>query len=205
MEHAMKISPSTVRRLRTERGWSQEQLAIAAGLSLRTVQRVEADGTASLGTAAGLAATFGVRILQLQDEPRPPVEAQRPGGQATLFLGLAVIMLAVIGESGRLPGNPQSQGFAALNLLAAVVGLLLVVPAAVRRMRARQYAGVALAIIGTPLVTLLVGGVVVALLGGRPPLWPLLGMGAGGAVLVVMAVREFGRRENGATLAPDAW
>ena len=61
MEEVMKISSAVVRRLRTDRGWSQEQLAIASGLSLRTIQRVEADGTASMGTKVSLAATFGVQ------------------------------------------------------------------------------------------------------------------------------------------------
>ncbi len=34
MEHEMKISPNTLRRLRIERGWPQEQLANASGVSL---------------------------------------------------------------------------------------------------------------------------------------------------------------------------
>ena len=41
MDDDMKIDASTVRRLRTERAWSQEQLAASADVSLRTIQRVE--------------------------------------------------------------------------------------------------------------------------------------------------------------------
>ncbi|MFT7560884.1 MAG: transcriptional regulator with XRE-family HTH domain [Flavobacteriales bacterium] len=33
MEHEMKISPYTIRRLRAERGWPQQQLALASGSS----------------------------------------------------------------------------------------------------------------------------------------------------------------------------
>lgn len=188
----MKISPSSVRRLRLERGWSQEQLAVASGLSLRTVQRVEAEGVASLATAASLAATYAVPLIQLQDAPPPCAD-----GHGRLFLAIALLMLAALGESGRVPGGPVSEVSAALNLLVAAAGGLLFVPAVVRVVRARRYAGAALAAMGTPLVTLLLGGVVVALLGGRAPLWPLLGVGACGVVLVGLAAREL-RRKTGA-------
>lgn len=195
MEQAMKISPSTVRRLRTERGWSQEQLAIASGLSLRTVQRVEAEGVASMGTAVSLAATYDVQLIELQEDLHPSPGRKTPAGHAVLFLGLAVVTVAIISESGRLPGLPLSDGFAAINILAAIVGGLLVVPALVGIFRRRQYAGAALAVLGMPLVTLLAGGVIFALVSGRVPSWQLVGMGAAGAALVVMAVREF-RRDN---------
>jgi len=72
MDDDMKIDASTVRRLRTERAWSQEQLACSADVSLRTIQRVEADGSASNETRMALAAVFGidVRALSLR-EPAP--------------------------------------------------------------------------------------------------------------------------------------
>jgi transcriptional regulator with XRE-family HTH domain len=194
MEHEMKIAPSVVRRLRTERGWSQEQLAIASGLSLRTVQRVEADGTASMGTAVSLAATYGIHLSELREEQRASM-AQKPFGHSTLFLGLAVITVAILSESGRLPGLPQSDVFAAVNILAAIVGGLLLVPALARLFRQRQYVGAALAVLGTPLVTLLAGGAIFALVSGRPLTLQLAGIGAGGMALVVMAAREL-RRGN---------
>ena len=42
MDENMKIDAKQIRRLREERAWSQEHLATVAGLSLRTIQRVEA-------------------------------------------------------------------------------------------------------------------------------------------------------------------
>lgn len=39
-----------VKRLRTQRSWSQEQLAEYSGLSVRTIQRVESGNKASLET-----------------------------------------------------------------------------------------------------------------------------------------------------------
>ncbi len=193
MEHEMKISPSAVRRLRTGHGWSQDQLAIASGLSLRTIQRVEAEGIASMGTAVSLAATYGVQLIELQEAPVAAPDQQQPFGHSMLFFGLAVITAADLSESGRLPGLPQSDAYAAMNILAAIVGVLMIIPSLVRLFRQRQYAGVLLAMLGTPLVTLLAAGVIFALLSSRVPSWQLVGMGGWGAVLMVMAIRELRR------------
>lgn len=54
-----------VRILRESRGWTQQHLADASGLSLRTVQRVEAGEVApSRETLLALSGTFGVRISE---------------------------------------------------------------------------------------------------------------------------------------------
>jgi transcriptional regulator with XRE-family HTH domain len=49
-----------VRKLREDRSWSQQHLATVAGLSARTVQRVEAEGIASLDTRMAIGAAFGI-------------------------------------------------------------------------------------------------------------------------------------------------
>lgn len=54
------IKSSVIKRLRVERRWSQEHLAKAAGLGLRTIQRLEAQGSASIETTQALAAVFNV-------------------------------------------------------------------------------------------------------------------------------------------------
>jgi transcriptional regulator with XRE-family HTH domain len=58
MNTEMKIDAATVRRLRESRAWSQEQLAAVACVSVRTIQRVEADGSGSCETCMGLANAF---------------------------------------------------------------------------------------------------------------------------------------------------
>ena len=188
----MKLSAAAVRQHRIERGWSQEQLAIAAGLSLRTVQRVESEAIASLSTAASLAATFSVPLLQLQE---PPVtsepQSRGPGIVAVFYLGVVVLMLAAIGESGRLPSDPMSTGFLATDILVGAVGAALAIPSGVRLLRAGHYAGVLLAALGIPLVTLLCGGLLVSALAHRFPMWQLLGMGSCGLALVAMSARRF--------------
>lgn len=58
----MKIDPQLLRQLREERAWTQEHLADAAGVSLRTVQRIEREGNASADSRLALAAAFGVDV-----------------------------------------------------------------------------------------------------------------------------------------------
>ncbi len=108
----MKVSPATVRRLRTERGWSQEQLALASGLSLRTIQRVEADGSASLETRTSLAGTFGIQLADLAGDAngqgRTAVTAL-PATSARYRIGVSVagvaFIPAVFGYIGLLPAH----------------------------------------------------------------------------------------------------
>lgn len=57
----MKIDSQLVRTERERRAWSQEHLANAAGLGLRTIQRIEATGVASYESVKAIAA-----VLELQ-------------------------------------------------------------------------------------------------------------------------------------------
>jgi len=57
-----------VKKLRKKKSWSQEQLATFCGVSLRTIQRVEAGNKASLETLKALASVFEVEISKLTDE-----------------------------------------------------------------------------------------------------------------------------------------
>jgi transcriptional regulator with XRE-family HTH domain len=63
----MKLDPERIRELRDEHGLSQESLAETAGLSVRTIQRVESNGLASGETAMALAAVFETRVERLED------------------------------------------------------------------------------------------------------------------------------------------
>jgi transcriptional regulator with XRE-family HTH domain len=42
----MKINADLVLKARKEKSWSQEELAIASGLNLRTIQRIESEASA---------------------------------------------------------------------------------------------------------------------------------------------------------------
>ncbi|MCC6536785.1 MAG: helix-turn-helix transcriptional regulator, partial [Bryobacterales bacterium] len=50
---------------RKRRSWSQEELATAAGLNLRTIQRIETEGVASLQSLKALAAALDVEVPSL--------------------------------------------------------------------------------------------------------------------------------------------
>ena len=57
-----------IQKLRLKRGWSQQQLADASGLSVRTIQRIEGGQTASIETLKSLAAVFEVDFSTLDPE-----------------------------------------------------------------------------------------------------------------------------------------
>ncbi|HJR70315.1 MAG TPA: helix-turn-helix transcriptional regulator [Gammaproteobacteria bacterium] len=64
----MKVNVDLILRLRKDHAWSQEELALAAGLNLRTIQRIETEATASLQSMKALASAFKVNIRALEHE-----------------------------------------------------------------------------------------------------------------------------------------
>jgi len=64
-----------IRRWREDRSWSQEHLADAAGLSLRTVQRIENGEGASRDSVMALAAAFNVDVISLTVDARTEAKA----------------------------------------------------------------------------------------------------------------------------------
>jgi len=64
-----------IRRLRRERAWSQAQLAEIAGLSERTVQRVEKLGQCSYETLMAMASAFEVDVREFTKHPAADEEA----------------------------------------------------------------------------------------------------------------------------------
>jgi len=57
-----------IRKLRLDKGWSQEQLAEISGVSTRTIQRIERGKTASLESLKCLAAVFETEITNLRED-----------------------------------------------------------------------------------------------------------------------------------------
>jgi len=58
----MKFNAAMVLELRKQHAWLQDELATAAGLNLRTVQRIETDGTASLQSAKAIASALNSQL-----------------------------------------------------------------------------------------------------------------------------------------------
>lgn len=68
--------PNKIKEFRVARAWSQEHLAELAGISTRTVQRIENGEQASLETLSALAAVLEVKVVELTEQP------SREGGSA---------------------------------------------------------------------------------------------------------------------------
>lgn len=91
MEMIMKVNVPLLKRLREKKSWSQEHLAEASGLGLRTIQRVEREGNASAETRLALAAALDVDVERLGSaEPAGTLGVEkkpsRLGPEAAKFL-----------------------------------------------------------------------------------------------------------------------
>lgn len=92
---------SEIRRLRLERGWSQEDLAGMAGISARTLQRAEQGRGSSAETLKCLAAVLEVDLSQLRAAAAEAEDTQPPGAleefhtHLTIYVGLNVLLLVL--------------------------------------------------------------------------------------------------------------
>ena len=73
-------------QLRKNKAWSQDELAIASGLNLRTVQRIESEALASLQSKKALAAAFDIDIHDLDYEELPMLQ-ELVGQMVSISLG----------------------------------------------------------------------------------------------------------------------
>ncbi len=101
METKMKINSEKVRELRNKRGWSQDQLSASSGLSLRTIQRVEAEGNISRESKVCLAATFDIDLSELDfvgtlKTNTDSVVKYKPN-KIVISLGLLSFIISVVG------------------------------------------------------------------------------------------------------------
>ena len=64
-----------IKRWREERSWSQDHLSDAAGLSLRTIQRIENGNGTSRESVIALAAAFNVDVIALTVDERAESKA----------------------------------------------------------------------------------------------------------------------------------
>jgi hypothetical protein len=84
------------------------------------------------------------------------------------------------------------------------LGVFLAAPSLKGIIRRRKFAAGALAVLATFPLTLLVASAAYGLVSGRAPGWPLLAMGAAGALLVAMAARDLRRGVGGTVPGPAA-
>jgi len=65
----MQIDAAKAIELRNKRGWTQQHLADACAVSLRTIQRVEKDGIASQETVAALCSVYEIERQVIEAGP----------------------------------------------------------------------------------------------------------------------------------------
>lgn len=89
----MLIDSDRIRRERAHRAWSQEQLAQVSGLGLRTVQRIESSGVASIESTSALASVFELSVedlLLLTESGRPALSFKQAISAFVLLLSFAI-------------------------------------------------------------------------------------------------------------------
>jgi transcriptional regulator with XRE-family HTH domain len=103
----VQVDGELIRTEREKRAWSQEHLAGAAGIGARTVQRIEAGGTASYETVRAISAAFDIPIDRLMaaraSTPGSAAVARTPPARLRLaarWLGATVVMALLAGASG---------------------------------------------------------------------------------------------------------
>ncbi len=123
----MKVDGEKVRALREQKCWSQEHLASASGLSVRTIQRVEAAGSGLPETRLALAAALGVSATALlAGEPIQRMAETgdlvgRKWGWAGWSLGVAGAYIGI--GSGYLSGTSVEETCLSLGVVSALAGI----------------------------------------------------------------------------------
>ena len=126
----VKVDSKLIRLEREKRAWTQEHLAKASGLSLRTIQRVEKTSAASFESVRALAAVFELSVADLRDSapavpPRDPPSRRFVSGLPFRLL-LAIASGAACGiafDSSLGPLDFPYGGFALGGLLFAATVL----------------------------------------------------------------------------------
>lgn len=95
----MQIEPSRLVEARLARAMSQEEAAIAADLSARTIQRIEAGHRASLESTKALLTVFGADIIH-DPEAEADAAPQSPWRQVGAQLASATRRSASLGFDG---------------------------------------------------------------------------------------------------------
>ncbi len=96
----MEVNSQKIKKLRTERAFTQQHLADACDISLRTIQRVERYGTASSETVMSLSAVFDVDSETLVIAQEQPTTSTKSDYLFALFLMLACLSGAIVGSLG---------------------------------------------------------------------------------------------------------
>ncbi|MFO0722860.1 MAG: helix-turn-helix transcriptional regulator [Myxococcota bacterium] len=107
---------SKARLLRERRGWTQAQFAEIAGVSERTIQRVEEGRPAALETLRAIAAAFDLEVADLRENSSPPAAAPDGGAPGDRYEVIPLERLRRGSDLGRLLSGCHALHFAAPSL-----------------------------------------------------------------------------------------
>ena len=88
----MQINIELIKSQRNKRAWSQTHLAEVSGLSLRTIQRIEKTGAASLESVKSIASAFEVSVTDLQGGAVSTTDKMKY--KLSAFIGAVIISLS---------------------------------------------------------------------------------------------------------------
>ena len=89
----MNIDAQNLKQQRTSRAWTQQQLADAAGLSLRTIQRIERYGTGASESVLCIAAAMNIDSSELiSDDAFEEIKIEADGYTFSLKQMVAAMM-----------------------------------------------------------------------------------------------------------------
>jgi len=92
----MKVNSKLIKSERDKRAWSQEHLARAAGLGVRTIQRIENTGSASLESVKALASVLELQISQLQVNSKWSAAAREIINSKNVSLATLIVTLLLL-------------------------------------------------------------------------------------------------------------
>jgi len=91
----VRVDSNLIRAERENRGWTQDHLAKVSGLSLRTIQRIEKTGSASLESVMALASVLASDVADLRT--RESVPSRKRAIRLSLELPARIALAAVSG------------------------------------------------------------------------------------------------------------
>jgi len=91
----MQVNNKLIRALRLKKSWSQEKLADSTGLNLRTIQRIESSGTASLQARLAIATALAVEPADLDIKPEVQSAESGLAGILSLLPDLNTVLIGV--------------------------------------------------------------------------------------------------------------
>jgi len=104
----MEIRGDIVKQMRTAKGWTQAHLAEICDVNLRTIQRVENQGNASVETIMALCVAFEVKrqVLFKVPEPSEIEPAVQRISKIHIMIFTSGILLGIAGVLTNKRGHP---------------------------------------------------------------------------------------------------